>query len=310
MEDGTTLVYTAPITARTAITRLSPAAGSIGGRTMLTIAGTGGVWGGEDSVVLLATDNDSVVWETHLHSMPHEQYSQWMGGLVSGASCCVLCFVYCVTWQNVNTSSLPRMLLKPVYPAAVIALLHMPCPPPLHIHHHQRQHISVDDDSSPPASHQTGFSEVPDENVVVIGVPTSTTFLNGVILCDVTEASATQLTCVTRPHLAAREFGLLVSLCCTLIMRFNIITPPKTRSWKSQASACHSVVAAVHFCRAGACWHELPCPWPPFLFPPYLLARRAGHLLEYWRHALQPCSAASSLILLGNGSWCVLGANP
>eukprot|EP00967_Tisochrysis_lutea_P017155 scaffold19409_cov32-Tisochrysis_lutea.AAC.1 len=69
MEDGTTLVYTAPITARTAITRLSPAAGSIGGRTMLTIAGTGGVWGGEDGQRGVGNELFFLSMENGFHSL-------------------------------------------------------------------------------------------------------------------------------------------------------------------------------------------------------------------------------------------------
>ncbi|KAG1658049.1 hypothetical protein FOA52_004208 [Chlamydomonas sp. UWO 241] len=51
----------------------------------------------------------------------------------------------------------------------------------------------------------TGFSTVPGSNLVVVTVPVSTTHPNGVVLCDVVaeSASATQLTCITRPHLAA-----------------------------------------------------------------------------------------------------------
>ncbi|KXZ47885.1 hypothetical protein GPECTOR_32g498 [Gonium pectorale] len=40
------------------------------------------------------------------------------------------------------------------------------------------------------------------ENVVLIPVPVSTTFLNGLVVCDVTSATATQIRCRTRPHLA------------------------------------------------------------------------------------------------------------
>lgn len=49
----------------------------------------------------------------------------------------------------------------------------------------------------------SGFSPVAGENVVFINVPTSTTFLNGIIQCITTAVNATTLTCVTRPHLAA-----------------------------------------------------------------------------------------------------------
>lgn len=51
-----------------------------------------------------------------------------------------------------------------------------------------------------------GFSQEASENVVVIGVPVSTTFLNGLILCDVVSATSTQLMCRTRAHLVAREY--------------------------------------------------------------------------------------------------------
>ncbi|KXZ47880.1 hypothetical protein GPECTOR_32g493 [Gonium pectorale] len=40
------------------------------------------------------------------------------------------------------------------------------------------------------------------ENVVLIPVPVSTTFLNGLVVCDVTSATATQIRCRARPHLA------------------------------------------------------------------------------------------------------------
>lgn len=40
-------------------------------------------------------------------------------------------------------------------------------------------------------------------SVVTIGVPISTTFPNGVILCDVALSNSTQVTCVTRAHCAA-----------------------------------------------------------------------------------------------------------
>lgn len=41
-----------------------------------------------------------------------------------------------------------------------------------------------------------GFDgEVPGANVVVIPVPTSTTFLNGFVLCDVQNATASQIMC-------------------------------------------------------------------------------------------------------------------
>ena len=39
--------------------------------------------------------------------------------------------------------------------------------------------------------------------VVTIGVPVSTTFPNGVILCDVARSDSSQVTCVTRAHCAA-----------------------------------------------------------------------------------------------------------
>ncbi|PNG99189.1 hypothetical protein TSOC_015039, partial [Tetrabaena socialis] len=48
-----------------------------------------------------------------------------------------------------------------------------------------------------------GFSTVPGSNVVEITVPTSTTFLNGLLQCAVVSATATRITCVTRAHLAA-----------------------------------------------------------------------------------------------------------
>lgn len=48
-----------------------------------------------------------------------------------------------------------------------------------------------------------GFNaQEPSANVVLIPVPVSTTFLNGLVLCDVLNATQTQLTCRTRPHLA------------------------------------------------------------------------------------------------------------
>eukprot|EP00798_Chlamydomonas_sp_ICE-L_P031254 gene31253-6400_t len=40
-------------------------------------------------------------------------------------------------------------------------------------------------------------------NIVMIRVPVSSTFLNGVVLCDIVSASRTQLQCRTRSHLAA-----------------------------------------------------------------------------------------------------------
>ena len=42
----------------------------------------------------------------------------------------------------------------------------------------------------------SGFSSVAGQNVVLIRVPVSSTFLNGIVLCDVTSASGSQLTCV------------------------------------------------------------------------------------------------------------------
>ena len=43
---------------------------------------------------------------------------------------------------------------------------------------------------------------------VDLQVPVSSTFLNGYILCDVTSASASSLTCITRPSLSADASGL------------------------------------------------------------------------------------------------------
>ena len=49
----------------------------------------------------------------------------------------------------------------------------------------------------------TGFPEVTAEAVVFMTVPASTTFLNGLIPCDVNSASFDLITCITRPHVAA-----------------------------------------------------------------------------------------------------------
>ncbi|KAL6747058.1 hypothetical protein V8C86DRAFT_3034101 [Haematococcus lacustris] len=49
----------------------------------------------------------------------------------------------------------------------------------------------------------TGFAPDPDENVVLITVPVSTTFLNGLALCDVQAVNRTSVICRTRAHLAA-----------------------------------------------------------------------------------------------------------
>jgi hypothetical protein len=49
---------------------------------------------------------------------------------------------------------------------------------------------------APPTAAGYGFdSSAPGANVVIIPVPTSTTFLNGWVLCDVQSATATQITC-------------------------------------------------------------------------------------------------------------------
>lgn len=48
----------------------------------------------------------------------------------------------------------------------------------------------------------SGFSTVAAENIVFLTVPVSTTFLNGIIQCDVVSATVNQLQCVTRAHLA------------------------------------------------------------------------------------------------------------
>ena len=47
----------------------------------------------------------------------------------------------------------------------------------------------------------SGFSLVPDANVVYMTVPVSSTLLNGVIACDVVSATPTLLTCITRAYL-------------------------------------------------------------------------------------------------------------
>jgi hypothetical protein len=47
-----------------------------------------------------------------------------------------------------------------------------------------------------------GFSSPPDSNVVLLHVPVSSTFPNGVVLCDVQGGSASHLACRTRAHLA------------------------------------------------------------------------------------------------------------
>ncbi|KAG1667228.1 hypothetical protein FOA52_009793 [Chlamydomonas sp. UWO 241] len=52
-----------------------------------------------------------------------------------------------------------------------------------------------------------GFSSVPDANVVYVSVMVSTTFLNGVVACDVVTANDTVVTCVTRAHMAADAAG-------------------------------------------------------------------------------------------------------
>ncbi|KAG2491954.1 hypothetical protein HYH03_009686 [Edaphochlamys debaryana] len=49
----------------------------------------------------------------------------------------------------------------------------------------------------------TGFSPVPENNLVYIPVPVSSVFLNGIIQCNTVSATATSITCVTQPHLAA-----------------------------------------------------------------------------------------------------------
>jgi hypothetical protein len=48
----------------------------------------------------------------------------------------------------------------------------------------------------------SGFSSPSDANVVLLHVPVSSTFPNGVVLCDVQGGDASQLTCRTRAHLA------------------------------------------------------------------------------------------------------------
>ncbi|GAX81121.1 hypothetical protein CEUSTIGMA_g8555.t1 [Chlamydomonas eustigma] len=49
----------------------------------------------------------------------------------------------------------------------------------------------------------SGFSTTLSQNVVLIQVPVSSTFLNGLVLCDVKSATNTSVTCVTRPCLSA-----------------------------------------------------------------------------------------------------------
>ena len=56
-------------------------------------------------------------------------------------------------------------------------------------------------------------SSVPSENaandhVVVLPVPESYAYLNGVVLCDITAATATEITCRTRPHNPETDGGL------------------------------------------------------------------------------------------------------
>ena len=45
-----------------------------------------------------------------------------------------------------------------------------------------------------------GFSEEASAHVVTVPVPRSTNYPNAVLLCDVLTASATEITCRTRPH--------------------------------------------------------------------------------------------------------------
>lgn len=49
----------------------------------------------------------------------------------------------------------------------------------------------------------TGFSSNVNATAVFLPVPVSTTFLNGIIICDVFDASPTRIRCLTRAHLAA-----------------------------------------------------------------------------------------------------------
>ena len=46
-----------------------------------------------------------------------------------------------------------------------------------------------------------GFSVIPGENVVLISVPRSTTHPNGYFPCDVVSSTASEVKCLTRPHL-------------------------------------------------------------------------------------------------------------
>ncbi len=62
---------------------------------------------------------------------------------------------------------------------------------------------SADRRRPPAAPAGRGFSADAASNVVVLRVPPSTTFPQGAVLCDVTAASATALTCTSRGHLAA-----------------------------------------------------------------------------------------------------------
>ncbi|KXZ43941.1 hypothetical protein GPECTOR_77g37 [Gonium pectorale] len=52
-----------------------------------------------------------------------------------------------------------------------------------------------------------GFSMKPADNVVFLQIPVSTTFLNGIIQCDTTSVTPTELTCITRAHLATNADG-------------------------------------------------------------------------------------------------------
>lgn len=49
----------------------------------------------------------------------------------------------------------------------------------------------------------SGFSPIASRTSVFMTVPVSTTWLNGIIPCDVVNSTATEINCVTRAHLAA-----------------------------------------------------------------------------------------------------------